>query len=319
MRRFGGTAGGVSTRFRRIEDRIRKLGALGAWLCCALLIGLGVSPAAIAQTTMTYIHTDALGSVVAESDANGNVIKRYDYEPYGAVVGGQVKDGPGYTGHVSDSATGLSYMQQRYMDPQLGVFLSVDPVTAYEQPVGQFNRYRYANGNPYKFTDPDGRAVTCDEKRCAGEVNTIADALALPVILTVAYGGRLLSNLIDTVQRNESADPSGSTAAPSGTKPPALPVDLVGDQSSPLAGSNKNGTRHTSGNLKPEFGGTGNYDEDLKTLAGETRPAVRGDSAPPGAQIGENGVFGRQTNSSGGKSIDIPANGSNPHETLHYD
>jgi len=33
----------------------------------------------------------------------------------------------------------------------------VDPVTAYDQPVGQFNRYRYANSNPYKFTDPDGR------------------------------------------------------------------------------------------------------------------------------------------------------------------
>jgi RHS repeat-associated protein len=120
--------------------------------------GLGLSPAAIAQTTVTYIHTDALGSVVAESDANGNVIKRYDYEPYGAVVGGQVTDGPGYTGHVSDSATGLSYMQHRYMDPQLGVFLSVDPVTAYEQPVGQFNRYRYAAGNPYRYFDPDGRA-----------------------------------------------------------------------------------------------------------------------------------------------------------------
>jgi RHS repeat-associated protein len=113
-------------------------------------------PIASAQT-VTYIHTDAVGSVVAESDANGNVTKRYDYEPYGAVVGGQVTDGPGYTGHVSDAATGLSYMQQRYMDPQLGAFLSVDPVTAYDQPVGQFNRYRYANGNPYRFIDPDGR------------------------------------------------------------------------------------------------------------------------------------------------------------------
>ena len=135
-----------------------KLAArLALFAALVLLMGLGVSSPTIAQTTVTYIHTDALGSVVAESDANGNVIKRYDYEPYGAVVGGQVTDGPGYTGHVSDSATGLSYMQQRYMDPQLGVFLSLDPVTAYEQPVGQFNRYRYANGNPYKFTDPDGR------------------------------------------------------------------------------------------------------------------------------------------------------------------
>lgn len=156
MRRFKGNAGGVSTRFRGLEDRIRKLGAVGAWLCCVLVIGFGMAPAAIAQA-VTYIHTDALGSIVAESDANGNVIKRYDYEPYGAVVGGQVTDGPGYAGHVSDSATGLSYMQQRYMDPQLGIFLSVDPATAYDQPVGQFNRYRYANGNPYRFTDPDGR------------------------------------------------------------------------------------------------------------------------------------------------------------------
>jgi hypothetical protein len=68
----------VSTRFRGFEDRIRQLGAIGAWLCCVLLIGLGLSPVVVAQTTVTYIHTDALGSVVAESDANGNVIKRYD-------------------------------------------------------------------------------------------------------------------------------------------------------------------------------------------------------------------------------------------------
>jgi len=42
----------------------------------------------------------------------------------------------------------------------LGLFLSVDPVTAYAQPLVQFNRYRYANGNPYRFADPDGRRST---------------------------------------------------------------------------------------------------------------------------------------------------------------
>lgn len=101
MRWFGGVAGSASTRFRKFEGRIRELGALGAWLCCVLLIGLGLSPSALAQTTVTYIHTDALGSVVAESDANGAVIKRYDYEPYGAVVGGQVTDGPGHSERAS--------------------------------------------------------------------------------------------------------------------------------------------------------------------------------------------------------------------------
>jgi len=105
----------------------------------------------------TWTHVDELGSPVAVTDGTGSVVERRRFEPYGAELGGQVKDGPGYTGHVSDSATGLSYMQQRYMDPHLGVFLSVDPVTAYEQPVEQFNRYRYANGNPYRFIDPDGR------------------------------------------------------------------------------------------------------------------------------------------------------------------
>jgi len=108
-------------------------------------------------TGVTWTHVDALGSPVAVTDGTGSVVERRRFEPYGAELGGQVKDGPGYTGHVSDSATGLSYMQQRYMDPQLGVFLSVDPVTAYEQPVEQFNRYRYANGNPYRFIDPDGQ------------------------------------------------------------------------------------------------------------------------------------------------------------------
>lgn len=55
--------------------------------------------------------------------------------------------------------TGLTYMQQRYYDPQIGRFLSVDPVTAYSNPVGALDRLWYANNNPYRFTDPDGRWV----------------------------------------------------------------------------------------------------------------------------------------------------------------
>jgi murein DD-endopeptidase MepM/ murein hydrolase activator NlpD len=50
-------------------------------------------------------------------------------------------------------------MQQRYYDPLLGRFLSVDPVTAYSSPGVNFNRYWYANNNPYKFVDPDGRWI----------------------------------------------------------------------------------------------------------------------------------------------------------------
>ncbi len=162
------------------------------------------APLAFSAETIEYIHTDALGSPVAVTDASGNVIERTVYEPYGAVVGGQVKDGPGYTGHVSDAATGLSYMQQRYMDPQIGVFLSVDPVVAYQQPLLQFHRYRYGNGNPYRFTDPDGRQPISNSLR-----------FVPPIPVSGASGNS---------QRNESADDGARSAGPNGERPTSRPT-----------------------------------------------------------------------------------------------
>jgi len=99
------------------------------------------------------VHTDALHSPVAETDASGAVTKRIRYEPYGATLTAAAQ-GPGYTGHVTDAATGLSCMQQRYYDPIAGRFLSTDPVAAN---AASFNRYWYANNNPYRYIDPDGR------------------------------------------------------------------------------------------------------------------------------------------------------------------
>lgn len=132
-------------------------------------LSLGTSTA-LAQEIVQYVHTDALGSPVAISDATGAIIERTLYEPYGAVVGDAKGDRPGFTGHVSDLATDLTYMQQRYYDPQIGGFLSVDPVAASSGSVAGFNRYRYANGNPYGFTDPDGReSCTVGTRICMSE------------------------------------------------------------------------------------------------------------------------------------------------------
>jgi len=116
-------------------------------------------PTSSETATVKYQHTDALGSPIAITDANKAFIDKTEYEPYGRQSNRPVVDGPGYTGHVQDAATGLTYMQERYYDPQLGVFDSVDPVTAYQKPVTNFCRYCYARNNPYKFTDPDGRDV----------------------------------------------------------------------------------------------------------------------------------------------------------------
>lgn len=133
----------------------------------AATVCLGLSAfATSAQEVVRYIHTDALGSPVAESDEGGNIVVRFAYEPYGGSVGAGIEDGPGFTGHVSDKSTGLTYMQQRYYDPDLAQFLSVDPVTATSDPVGMFSRYRYANGNPYAYVDPDGRRACGQSTTC---------------------------------------------------------------------------------------------------------------------------------------------------------
>ena len=137
-----------------------------SFLRCFLVLAWWVALPCWAQT-VEYIHTDALGSPVAVTDANGAVLERSEYEPYGSLLNRPVDDRPGFTGHVMDAATGLSYMQQRYYDPTIGRFLSVDPVAANPNTGASFNRYWYANNNPYKFTDPDGRQ-SCIQAYCGG-------------------------------------------------------------------------------------------------------------------------------------------------------
>jgi RHS repeat-associated protein len=119
-----------------------------------------LSSAAFASGEVMYIHTDGLGSPVARSDKNGNLISgsRTRYEPYGATAAGATPT-IGFTGHVNDANTGLVYMQQRYYDPHAGRFLSTDPVLTDANTGDSFNRYHYAKNNPYKYIDPDGRAV----------------------------------------------------------------------------------------------------------------------------------------------------------------
>lgn len=72
-------------------------------------------------------------------------------------------------------------MQARYYDPVIGRFYSNDPMDAQAHlakgNIHGFNRYAYANNNPYRFTDPDGKEgvdqrLNLRVKRLAsGEIN----------------------------------------------------------------------------------------------------------------------------------------------------
>ena len=111
-----------------------------------------------ADRLVTYYHNDILGSPVAATDEAGELLWRETYRPYGEKI--EDRDGNnriGYTGHVFDQETGLTYMRARYYDPVIGRFMSTDPVGYTEaNPVMSFNRYAYVNNNPYKYNDPDG-------------------------------------------------------------------------------------------------------------------------------------------------------------------
>ena len=109
----------------------------------------------------TTIHTDFLGSPVAETSSTGTVTRVERYTPYGEPSDMQLDAGPGFTGHATDVATGLTYMQQRYYDAEIGRFLSPDPVGPEEDFIKHFNRYVYAYNNPVRYTDPDGRCPSC--------------------------------------------------------------------------------------------------------------------------------------------------------------
>jgi RHS repeat-associated protein len=108
------------------------------------------------------------------SNEAGTVIERTNYDPYGGPIG-KVVDGIGYTGHVMDGLTGLTNMQQRYYDQGVGRFLSVDPVSASSINGGNLNRYWYANNNPHKFVDPDGRSSICRTRGKSCKVIKVSD------------------------------------------------------------------------------------------------------------------------------------------------
>jgi len=110
--------------------------------------------------TVTYLHSDYLGSPAAESNSSGTVMSRMYYQPFGEKIG-TPKDDVGYTGHKFDTDLGLNYMEARYYDPVIGRFYSNDPMSAIAHlskgNVHGFGRYTYANNNPFKYIDPDGK------------------------------------------------------------------------------------------------------------------------------------------------------------------
>jgi RHS repeat-associated protein len=109
---------------------------------------------------ITHAHPDPSGSPAMLSDASGLVSAREHYRPYGdKLISPNTNESAGFANKAFDASTNLSYMSARYYNPTLGRFISPDPVHFVEDNVHSFNRYAYANNNPMRFVDPDGKSA----------------------------------------------------------------------------------------------------------------------------------------------------------------
>ena len=108
--------------------------------------------------SVSWLYGDHLGSTSASSGAASTSERYY---AYGKDRGtGNLPTDHRFTGQISD-ASGLVFMNARYYDPVLGSFLSPDTLVPEPgQPEG-YNRYAYANGNPLRFSDPNGHQASC--------------------------------------------------------------------------------------------------------------------------------------------------------------
>jgi RHS repeat-associated protein len=121
------------------------------------LYGLDIIPQQQAER-LYYVH-DGLGSVRQLLDTTGQIETNYAYDPFGVpLVGGEVYNPYRYTGEAWDAEVELLYLRARYYQPEVGRFITSDPIGADPQHPSASHRWVYVAGNPVNVTDPTGMA-----------------------------------------------------------------------------------------------------------------------------------------------------------------
>ena len=98
-----------------------------------------------------YHIADHQGTVQATLNGTTNGRHYLRYMPYGQPRYGAINDDKGFLGQTHDTNTSLVYLNNRYHDPVLGQFISVDPLV-----VQTGEAYVYGGGNPVVYSDPSG-------------------------------------------------------------------------------------------------------------------------------------------------------------------
>ncbi|MGW6396380.1 RHS repeat-associated core domain-containing protein, partial [Streptomyces sp. NPDC055103] len=139
---------------------------------------------------LSFLASDHHGTGdVAVDSATGTITQRR-FDPYGVARGtasGTWTGDKGFVGGTTDASTGLTHLGAREYDPQLGKFISVDPIIDYTRPQ-QINGYAYASNSPVTRSDPSGLMDTtqCVTMACAVQLGAFGEPAAAEVEVTKA-------------------------------------------------------------------------------------------------------------------------------------
>ncbi|EOA0527554.1 RHS repeat-associated core domain-containing protein, partial [Salmonella enterica subsp. enterica serovar Altona] len=111
-----------------------------------------------------YYHTDVNGAPEEMTDGGGNIVWEAGYQVWGNLTHEKetrpVQQNLRFQGQYLDRETGLHYNLYRFYDPDIGKFISGDPISLR----GGINLYAYAP-NPLSWIDPLGLSCFNSSKR----------------------------------------------------------------------------------------------------------------------------------------------------------
>ncbi|KAF0181133.1 MAG: RHS repeat-associated core domain protein [Limisphaerales bacterium] len=162
--RLSTTANGLSRRY--VLDRLGSLSQVlvetdtNGVVLAHYVFGLGLAQRITPDGTVSTYHFDIRGSTVAMTDAAANLTDGYAYDSFG-VLANRDGDSPQpfrYLGRygILDDGSGLYFARARHFSPQLGRFLTKDPVTGKDSDSQSLNRYVYALNSPLRLNDASG-------------------------------------------------------------------------------------------------------------------------------------------------------------------
>ncbi|KPG94942.1 hypothetical protein AEQ67_22650, partial [Pseudomonas sp. RIT-PI-q] len=106
------------------------------------------------EQKLYYFHTDQIGTPLEMTDREGQIVWQATYKAWGSLEKlevNEVEQNLRFQGQYFDDETGLHYNTFRYYDPEVGRFVTQDPIGL----LGGFNLYGYAT-NSTSWIDPLG-------------------------------------------------------------------------------------------------------------------------------------------------------------------